>query len=178
MPICGDNANESNEAFGGLLFDVVNAGCLTDSCGAVSSILNDDATPDPIPAPAPGPSLSVANTSALEGDGILRGAALRFTITLAPASSREVTVTAKTALGDKTLGALAKGSTNCVTGADYVTETELVRFTRGETEKTVLVTICGDNLNEANENLALVLSSPTGATIADGGAVGVIVDDD
>jgi len=46
------------------------------------------------------------------------------------------------------------------------------------TSKTVPVTICSDLVNESNENLALVLSAPTNATIADGQAVGIIVDDD
>ena len=56
-------------------------------------------------------------------------------------------------------------------GSDYVARSGTITFAAGETQKTISVTVNGDKVAELNETLALRLSSPSGATIADGAAV-------
>jgi chitinase len=87
-------------------------------------------------------------------------------------------VRAQTAVGSQSIGPLAKGGISCAPGVDYLNQKMTVTFEPGQTSRVVPVTICSDLVNEQNENLALVLSAPTNATIADGQAVGIIVDDD
>jgi hypothetical protein len=53
-------------------------------------------------------------------------------------------------------------------GSDYVAvPPTTVNFAPGERVKTVSVVVNGDILDEPNENFTVVLSQPTGATIAD-----------
>ncbi len=63
-------------------------------------------------------------------------------------------------------------------GADYMAASGTVTFAAGETSKMVHVDIAGDVLAEGNETFTVNLSAPTGATIADGTAIGTILDDD
>jgi serralysin len=171
VSICGDTLDEAMETFAGLISEPVGAECTADSCGAIGGIDDDDA--------APLSALSVANDSEVEGDfPFERQRALRFTVTLAPASSRTVTVNAATTLGSQSIGALAKGSASCFAGVDYVNQSLTLQFDPGQTSKVVSVPICAELVNEPNENLSLKLSTPTNATIADAQAVGIIVDDD
>ena len=53
-----------------------------------------------------------------------------------------------------------------------------VTFAAGETSNMVHVDIKGDALAEGNETFTVNLSSPAGAKIADGTAIGTIIDDD
>ncbi|WP_428684261.1 Calx-beta domain-containing protein [Reyranella sp.] len=110
------------------------------------------------------PALSIADLSVAEGNG--DHAHFMFTVTLDHAATSPVTVAYSTANGT------AKA------GKDYVASSGTVTFAAGETSKTVHVDIKGDVLAEANETFKINLSSPTGATIADGTATGTIIDDD
>ncbi|CAH0309571.1 Calx-beta domain-containing protein [Roseomonas sp. CECT 9278] len=130
------------------------------------------ATTDPLPdvfvvgdgGPAPLPSLSVADVTLAEGNsGIKR---MAFTVTLSAAAAAPVTVAYATANG------------TAMAGSDYVAQSGLLTFAAGETQKIVRVAINGDMLVEANEAFNLLLSTPTGATIADASASGRINDDD
>jgi chitinase len=133
--------------------------------------------------PAQLPTLSVANDSETEGDGSIFPSRLRFVVTLSTASSQSVTVQANTAAGFAskavpTVSALA-GAKNCYgADSDYIAKSTSVQFEPGQTTKTVDISICQDSRNELNENLRLVLSAATNATIADGEATGYILDDD
>ena len=51
-------------------------------------------------------------------------------------------------------------------------------FAAGEQTKTLRIAVTDDTAREGNERLRLVLSDPVGATLADGAAVGTIIDDD
>ena len=110
------------------------------------------------------PALSIADLSVAEGNG--EHAHFMFVVTLDHAATSPVTVAYSTANGT------AKA------GKDYVASSGTVTFAAGETSKTVHVDIKGDVLAEANETFKINLSSPTGATIADGTATGTIIDDD
>ncbi|MFC6495639.1 Calx-beta domain-containing protein [Ancylobacter dichloromethanicus] len=115
--------------------------------------------PEPMP-----PAISVADAGVTEGDDGM--AHLAFTVTLSQAASGPVSVAYATADGTATAG------------QDYQALSGTLDFAPGETSKTVHVMVRGDTLVEGNETLTLTLSSPSGATIADGTAIGTIVNDD
>jgi cysteine-rich repeat protein len=115
--------------------------------------------------PAWGQSLSVADTSATEGDpGDTQ--LLSFDVTLSTPGSVQTTV------DYFTVGLTASS------GADFVFQSGTLTFDPGETLKTVEVDIIEDLVVEGNEIVRLVLSNPTNATIADDQGDGTIVDDD
>ena len=106
------------------------------------------------------PSLSVGDGAASERSG-----AVVFTVALAPASAKSVTV--RYATSDVT-----------ATADDYEAAGETLTFAPGETEKTVVVTVSDDTVDEADETFAVKLSEAVNATVGEGTATGMIVDDD
>ena len=110
------------------------------------------------------PALSIADLSVTEGNG--RHSHFMFEVMLDRAADGPVTVAYSTANGTATAG------------ADYMAASGTVTFAAGETSKMVHVDIAGDVLAEGNETFTVNLSAPTGATIADGTAIGTILDDD
>jgi aryl-phospho-beta-D-glucosidase BglC (GH1 family) len=113
---------------------------------------------------APLPTLSVGDASIVEGHSGTKQ--MVFTVSLSQAATGPVTVAYATADG------------TAAAGQDYVAKSGTITFAAGETQKTVSVTINGDRVAELNETLALRLSAPTGATVADGVAAGTILTDD
>src|SRR6185503_15683693 len=68
---------------------------------------------------------------------------------------------------------------NATAGTDYVAvPNTLLTIPAGQVFKTVSVTVKGDVATENNEAFSVILSSPTGTTIADNTGVGTIRDDD
>ncbi len=114
--------------------------------------------------PTPLPMLSVADATVAEGNSGTHE--LAFTVTLSAAATGPVTVAYATSNGTATAG------------SDYAALSGTLTFAAGETSKVVRVQVSGDTAVEGNETLTLTLSSPTGATIADGTAVGTIINDD
>ncbi|MDB5489924.1 MAG: endoglucanase, partial [Reyranella sp.] len=110
------------------------------------------------------PTLAVSDTSVVEGNSGTKQ--MTFTVSLSQAATGPVTVHYATADGTATAG------------QDYVAKAGTITFAAGETQKTVSVTVNGDKVAELNETLSLNLSAPTGATIADGAAVGTILTDE
>ena len=150
----GDTTVESNETF------VVNLGSpvgatIADGQG-VGTITNDDT--------ASAPTLSINDVSVAEGNSGTSTA--RFTVTLSAASTSTVTVNYATA--DATATA----------GSDYVSKSGTLTFAAGTTSQFVDVVVNGDTTVESNETFVVNLSSPVGATIADGQGVGTITNDD
>ncbi len=150
IKVSGDTAIEGNET---LKINLTGAtgGKIADRL-AVGTIVNDDAT------------ISIANATVTEGNA--GTSELAFTVTLSAATSGPVTV------GYATTNGTAKA------GQDYVAQTGTLTFAAGETSKVVRVQVTGDTAVEANETLKVNLTSPTGATIRDGSALGTIVNDD
>ncbi len=112
------------------------------------------------------PGLSIANASVTEGDS--GSVNLAFTVTMSPASSSQVTVNyATTATGTATAG------------TDYtaISSTTLT-FAMGETSKTITVSVTGDTVNEPDETVIVMLSSPSGADLVMASATGTIRDND
>jgi len=110
------------------------------------------------------PALSIADASVTEGNA--GTAYLDFTVTLSKAATGPVTVNYASANGTATAG------------QDYQAISGTLTFAAGEMSKVVRVPVTGDTAVEAAETLALSLSSPAGATLADGAATGTIVNDD
>ncbi|MCL4852387.1 MAG: hypothetical protein KJZ78_13515, partial [Bryobacteraceae bacterium] len=63
-------------------------------------------------------------------------------------------------------------------GLDYIATSGTLVFAPGETTKTIRVPVLGDTTEEADERFYLNLSSPNGATLADGTGECLIRDDD
>ena len=105
------------------------------------------------------PTIRVADAETTEGDDT----EMLFRVTLASASSGTVTVNYATADG------------TAVAGEDYTATSGTLTFAPGETEKTVAVTIVDDTVEDSEETFRLVLSDPSGATLADSEAVGTIL---
>jgi len=110
------------------------------------------------------PALSIGDLSVAEGNG--DHAHFMFMVTLDKAADGPVTVAYSTANGTATAG------------SDYVATNGAVTFAAGETSKMVHVDIKGDVLAEGNETFTVSLSNSSDATIADGTAIGTIIDDD
>ena len=95
---------------------------------------------------------------------------LEFTVTLSPAADMATTVAWATST--------AQGDT-ATAGTDYTAGSGTLSFAKGDTSKTVTVTVTGDELDEANETLTVTLSSASdGLSIGDATATGTITDDD
>jgi hypothetical protein len=129
------------------------------SDNSVSVLINDQSWSSPPP-----PSISVSDATVTEGNTGSVNAT--FTLTLSYASTVDVTVHYATA--DITAWA----------GSDYTAASGDVTIPAGQTTGTITVLVNGDRLPEPNETFVVNLSSPTGATIADGQGVGTIVDDE
>ncbi|GEP54509.1 Calx-beta domain-containing protein [Reyranella soli] len=154
VQVAGDTAVEANETLTLTLSSPTGATIVDGT--AVGTITNDDT--------APPPSLAVADATVTEGNSGQRN--LAFTVTLSAAATGPVTV------------AYATSNGTASAGSDYTAATGTVTFAAGETSKVINVQVAGDTAVEANETLTLTLSSPSGATIADGTAIGTITNDD
>jgi hypothetical protein len=134
----------------------------TDS-NSVSVLINDGGGTPP-PSTPPLPSVSVGDVTGSEGNFATKAAS--FIVTLSAASSQPVTVAYATANG------------TAAAGSDYQAAFGTLTIPAGQTSGTIIVLMNGDRVAEANETFIVNLSSPAGATIADGQGVGTVVDDE
>jgi len=148
--VIGDRLAEPTEAFVVNLSSPTNA-TIADGQG-VGTILDDE------------PRISVNDVTVTEGNTGSVNAV--FTVSLSHASDEAVTVAFATANG--TAGA----------GSDYTAASGNVTVPAGQLSRTFTIAVKGDRLAEPNETFFVNLSSPTGATIADGQGVGTIVDNE
>ncbi|MBI3967569.1 MAG: hypothetical protein HY329_18180, partial [Chloroflexi bacterium] len=160
--VCADTTNENDETFKIVLSGATNA-TLADNTG-VATIANDDV------------SISINSPSVTESSGGVTSTA-GFTVTLAQTSSLTVTVNYATSNGTTNP---ATGGSDCNTsGVDYLTQSNgTVTFSPGTTNQTISVTICGDNLSEANETFKVTLSSPSNGQLGTSVGTATITDDD
>src|SRR4030095_16948008 len=154
VQVSGDTAVEANETLT-LTLPSPSGATIADGT-AIGTITNDDT--------APLPALSVADATVSEGNSGAKD--LAFTLSLSAAATGPITVAYATSNGTATAG------------SDYTAASGTLTFAAGETSKVVHVQVTGDTAVEANETLTLTLSAPSGATIADGSAVGTITNDD
>ena len=158
VAVTGDTMVELDEQFTLNLSAPVNA-VIGDGVG-VATIVNDDVDT----APSTPPAVSIADLTVAEGDG--EHSHFMFTVTLDKASDETVTVQYSTSDG------------TAIAGVDYTATTGTVTFAPGVTTQLVHVDVIGDAAAESNETFTVTLSSPVGATLADGSAIGTITDDD
>ncbi|MFG1464289.1 Calx-beta domain-containing protein [Xanthobacter sp. DSM 24535] len=98
------------------------------------------------------------------GSGGMQAHAL-FTVSLSEAATAPVTLDFHTVADD-------------ADAADFTALSGTLTFAVGEQTKIVAVPITADTLVEGNEHFSLVLSNPTGATLADATGIGTIITDD
>ena len=153
VPVHDDRLDEPEEEFSVTLSNAAHAvlagGGATMT--ATGTIEDDD----------PPPQVSIADASVTEGAGMMR-----FAVTLAPSSGR--TVTADYATSDVTATA----------AADYTQVSGTLTFGAGSSGQTIAVPILSDTEHEDTETFTVMLSGPSGATLAAAAATGTIEDDD
>ena len=65
-----------------------------------------------------------------------------------------------------------------IAGSDYVAKAASKSIAAGSTTATIVITIKGDLVKEANETFKVNLATPVGATFSDALGIGTIVNDD
>jgi hypothetical protein len=149
----GDVTPEPDETFTVTLSGAIGGATIGDGT-ATATITNDDSPP----------TISIGDSSLVEGDdGVTY---MVFTVSLSKVGTGPITVDFDTSDG------------SAVEASDYVNVAGQVSFAPGVTVQTVRVPIIGDDNPENNETLTVTLSSPVGATIADGSGTGTITNDD
>ena len=101
------------------------------------------------------PTLSIGDVTVTEDNTNTKTAL--FTVSLSAPATTGVTVAYATANG------------TALAGSDYQATSGILTFAPGVTQRTVTVPIIGDTKNESDEAFNVVLSSPTGATLARAG---------
>lgn len=153
VPILDNEAEEPDEQLGLVLSNATEA-----SLGALNqatlTIRDDDAPP----------ALTLEDVRIDEGNSGLRDAV--FTLRLSNPSGLPVSVDFTTSDGSAT-----------VADNDYQPRNGRITVPPGQATRTITVAIVGDLKQEADETFFLNLSNPNNATLADGLAVGTIVDD-
>lgn len=152
--VIGDTEIEGDETFFVNLSDPTGAE-ISDGQGVVT-IIDDDAPT--------GPTLSIGDPQLPEGDA--GTTEFVFTVTLSEPSDEAVTVDFNTVDG------------TALAGEDYEEASGTLTFEPGTTSQTITVLVNGDTDPEEDETFEVVLSSPQNATISQGSAPGVIIDDD
>jgi subtilisin family serine protease len=153
VTVLGDIAIENDET---LVLALANVKGATVGDGtALGRILNDDF-----------PRMSIADVSVTEGNSGLKVAT--FTVQLSAPAPYAITYDA---------GTTAAGTATA--GSDYVgTGLMAQTLAAGATSKSFPVTLSGDTTIENNETFVVALSNVAGALLADGSALGTIVNDD
>ena len=157
--VCRDDVYEANETFTVNLSNATNA-TVSDTSG-VGTINNDDAQP----------TLAINDVSVTEGNGT-GTTNLTFTVTRTGASELASTVDWTTASGTAT------GGGGCSGAADYESASGTVSIPGGANSGTITISVCRDDVYEANETFNLNLSNANNATISDAQGVGTINNDD
>lgn len=154
VSVVGDTEVEPDQSFAVNLSSLnAPAGVGLGTASANGLIVNDDAA-----------SFSISGASVVEGTG--GSTTLNFSVSLSATVKDPVTVQYATAAGSA--GA----------PADFASASGTLTFSGSQSTQLVPVSIVSDNLVEPDESFTMVLSSPSGATIATASATGTIVNDD
>jgi len=153
IPVVGDTVVEPDEMFFVNLSSPSHA--LIADGQAEGTIINDDVFV---------PTLSIDDVSVFEGDeGTIKAV---FTINLSNPSSVEVTIDYATADDTATLD------------LDYQAVSGTLTISPGAASRTIEVPIIGDTDVELDETFFINLTNPSNVIVADGQAVGTIINDD
>ncbi|MCF3586290.1 FG-GAP-like repeat-containing protein [Planktothrix agardhii 1803] len=151
VPVFGDTKLEGNETFKLLLSKPKNA--QLGKKQAIGSITNDDLT-----------KISIKDTQIIEGDDGKKQA--KFTVSLNTKVNQKVEVSYATSDGTAKVG------------EDYQRTNGKLTFQPNQTQKTIIVPILGDTIDEDDETFFLNLSKPKNADLGDKRAIGKITDND
>ena len=143
-----DNVDESDESLSLVLSNAQGANIAVGS--AEGTIVDTDDAP----------RLSVT------GDEDVEGGTAEFVVVLASRSERSAVVLYETRDGSAEVG------------VDYEFASDSLTFAPGDTTRTVAVSLLDDDIDEADETFALVLSNPENAILETPSADGRILDDD
>jgi subtilisin family serine protease len=156
VPILGDTAVESNEAFNVTLTGIT--GAANTQANALAWILNDE-----------GPLLSINDVTIAEGNAGTKQAT--FTVSLSQAVAGPVTFD----VGPQQQGTGATATA----GSDYTWQWLLgATIPAGQLARTFAVTVKGDTTAEANEFVDILVENTQGATAFDGRGRLTITNDD
>jgi len=147
--VLGDRLPEATEAF---VVNLTTSDAFIGDGQGVGTILDGE------------PRISINDVTVTEGN--TGSSSATFTLTLLAAYDAPVTVHYETANG------------SAAAGSDYTAASGDVTFAAGQTTQTITVAVLGDRLPEPTEAFVVNLSGATNATIADGQAVGSIVDNE
>jgi hypothetical protein len=125
----------------------------------VSVLLNDSHW-----SPGDPPAVSVRDATLTEGN--TGTASATFTVALSNSTNVDVTVQYFTA------------DITAVAGSDYTSASGVVTIPAGQLSRTFTIAVKGDRLPEPSETFAVNLTVATNATIADGQAIGAILDNE
>jgi large repetitive protein len=152
VPINSDQLVESNETF------------FINLSNAVNATFGDSQASGTITSTAGVPTVSISDKTATEGVDASAG----LMVQLSAPSLETVTVTYVVAGG------------TAVAGADFQIPAAplTLTFAPGISTQTIAVPILDDTLDEGDETFDITLTGAIGATIADGAAIGTIVDND
>ena len=153
IDVTGDTVDETDETFFVQLGNP-STGIFFSQDSGTGTIVDDDGLP----------SLSIADTTVSEGNSGTK--TTTFTVTLSTASAANVTVNYATS--DQT----------AVAPSDYLSTTNMLTFTPGDTEEIISITINGETIDENDETFLVTLSNPNNATLNDATAQGTITNDD
>ncbi|MEZ4637105.1 MAG: Calx-beta domain-containing protein [Caldilineaceae bacterium] len=149
VTITGDLLFENDETFTVTLSNAV-YGSISDAA-AVATIRNDDSAPQ----------LSINDQTGMENSG-----ALTFTVSLDTVSGLPVSVVYSTTNG------------TAIAGEDYQGVTNTLSIPAGQSQITFTVSLLDDAVAESTETFSVLLSNPSGATLADAAGTGTILDDE
>ncbi len=153
VPFFNDTADEPDETFSVTLGDTTGIATVC-SAPQVFTIVDDDVTP----------TLFVNDVTVIEGNNGTNTAL--FTVTLSAGSGRPVTVEYTTA------------NVTATAGSDYTAVSGTLTFAPGVSTQTISITLLADSLDEVDETFGFTLRNQFNATLGDGQAFGVILDDD
>jgi len=154
IPIIPNTTPQPNRAF--RLALIAPSGATAGQLGATITILDDD--------PGPAGVLTPSDVSVLEGPPGMTNAAVD--VALSQALPQAVTVQYATA------------DVSARAGVDYVATSGTLTIPAGETHKSILVPINGNNVQEMNRYFIVTFSHPSGAVITKRTTTVTIVDDD
>ncbi len=176
VPVKGDGVFELDETVVVTLSDPTGGALLRRHRGT-GTIRNDDARE------TSGPAVWVGSTSVVEGDE--GPAELRFPVTLSEAAPSPVevdyTVTGATGVAVEGGGGSAAGPAVTVAERDMRATTGTLTFAPGETAKTIVATVEGDEEAESDGLVVVTLDSVTSAAgheVGTGRGLGTVRDDD
>ncbi len=160
--ICDDSIVEADETFTYTLSNPTGGATIGTPGTAVQTIIDNDK--------GPLGTISIGDARVFEGKtGVVEA---EFTVTFTGTGTASVNYS--TADGTATAGVDYQATSGTVTfNPPALSEEGIPSHTQ-----TITVAVNGDSVREANETFFVVLSNPTGATIADGIGAGIIVDDD